>query len=92
MKYFNLDNEEKELLEEFERGQWKRVKDFKASKKRAEMSAKYTLNKVKNINIRLSLQDVQRLKVKADQHGLPYQTLAATVLHDFASDKIKITI
>lgn len=92
MKYFNLDNEEKELLEEFERGEWKRVKNFKQAKKRAEMAAKYTLSKIKNINIRLSLQDVQRLKAKAAEHGLPYQTLAATVLHNFANEKIKLTL
>lgn len=34
-----------------------------------------------NINIRLSEQDLFRLKVKAAEEGLPYQTYIASLLH-----------
>ena len=85
MKYFELDEEEKQLLGEIERGEWVPVKDSVKARKEAILTARNTLNKNKNINIRLSERDLQKLKRKAMEEGLPYQTLAASVLHKFAA-------
>lgn len=85
MKYFELDEEEKQLLEEIERGEWVPVKNLAKAKKEAMLTARNTLNKTKNINIRLSEKDLQKLKRKAMEEGLPYQTLASSVLHKFAA-------
>lgn len=92
MKYLNLDNEEKELLEEFEREEWQSSKEFKKDKRRVEQLARQTLNKTKNINIRVSLHDLEKIKAKAVENGLPYQTLISTIIHYYVRDKIKITI
>ena len=81
MKYFELDKEEKELLREFEAGEWKSVKNFAKAKKLYEKYARNTLNKTRNINIRLSERDLQKLKAKAAREGIPYQTLAASLIH-----------
>lgn len=35
----------------------------------------------RNINIRLSERDLFKLKAKAIEEGLPYQTLASSILH-----------
>lgn len=85
MKYFELDREEKELLEEFERGEWVPVEDQAKARREAMEAAKNTLDKLKNINLRLSQRDLQKLKVKAAEEGIPYQTLAGSVLHKFAN-------
>lgn len=85
MKYYTLDPEEKEILKAFEEGKLVRVKNFAQEKKLLEEAARNTLNKNKNINIRLSERDLQRLKRKAMEEGLPYQTLASSVLHKFAA-------
>ena len=85
MKYFILDQEEQQLLEEFERGEWKSVKNFAKEKKRFEAIARNTLNKTRNINIRLSEKDLHKIKVKAAEDGIPYQTLVGSVLHRFAN-------
>lgn len=85
MKYFELDKEEKELLEEFERGEWVPVKNQARAKKEAMEAARNTLNKTRNINLRLSERVVAKLKAKAVKEGLPYQTLASSVLHRFAN-------
>lgn len=85
MKYFELDEEEKQLLEEIERGEWVPVKNLAKVKKEAMLTARNTFNKTKNINIRLSEKDLQKLKRKAMEEGLPYQTLASSVLHKFAA-------
>jgi predicted DNA binding CopG/RHH family protein len=81
MKYFELDQEEQELLAEIERGEWKTVKNFAKHKKELMQIAKNTLNKTRNINIRLSERDLLKLKAKAAREGIPYQTLAASVIH-----------
>lgn len=92
MKYFNLINEEKELLEEFERGEWKEVDNVEEEKKKAVMYAKNTLNKLKNINIRVSLRDLQKLKARAVEQGLPYQSILSALLHQYAEKKIKLVL
>lgn len=43
------------------------------------------LKKTKNINLRLSEDTVNNLKVRAAQLGLRYQTLAGSILHRYAS-------
>ena len=58
MKYYELDEEEKQLLEEIERGEWKPVKDFANRKKFLMQVARNTLKKTKNINIRLTERDL----------------------------------
>lgn len=85
-KYFELDKEEQELLEEFERGEWKSVKNFAAEKKRFMQIARNTIKKTKNINIRLTEGDLHKLKVKAMEEGIPYQTLVASILHKATSE------
>lgn len=81
MKYYELDPEEQELLAEIEKGEWKSVENFEKRKKELMQIAKNTLNKTKNINIRLSERDLMKLRRKASEEGIPYQTLASSILH-----------
>lgn len=81
MKYYELTKEEKELLEEIEKGNFVRVPNFEKVKKEVQLAARNTLNKTRNINIRLSERDLHKLKTKAIEEGLPYQTLAGSILH-----------
>jgi len=83
MKYFDLDIEEKQLLEDFEKGELVSIGKNKIKKYQAYSTA--TLNKTRNINIRLSEKDVLRLKTKAIETGIPYQTLVSSILHRFVS-------
>ena len=81
MKYYELDKEEQEILDSVEKGEWKPVKDLAKEKRRLMQAAKNTLNKTRNINLRLSERDLQKLKAKAAREGIPYQTLAASLIH-----------
>lgn len=85
MKYYELEDAEKQILEEVERGEWVPVKDLESRKKELMQIAKNTLNKTKNINIRLSERDLALLKRKAAEEGIPYQTLASSILHKAAA-------
>lgn len=81
MKLYQLDPEEEEILKAYDEGKLVRVNDFEKEKKMLEEAAKNTLNKTRNINIRLTERDLHRLKSKAAREGIPYQTLAASLIH-----------
>jgi len=84
MKYYELTKQEKKLLKDFEEGVFVSLKRLKDAKKQYQIYAKNTLNKTKNINLRLSQKDIQKLKSKAASAGIPYQTLVSSVIHRFA--------
>ena len=44
--------------------------------------------KARNINIRISEQDLVRLKKKAEDEGIPYQTMIASILHKYLADRL----
>lgn len=71
MKYFELDKEEQKLLDEVERGEWVSVKNLAKVKRELKTIARNTLNKTRNINIRLSERDLQKLKARSVQEGIP---------------------
>lgn len=80
-----LNEEEKDILESFEKGEWKTVPNLKKEKALARKQAISTIRKNVRINIRLSEHDVLNIKQKAAYEGLPYQTLISSVLHKYAS-------
>ena len=44
--------------------------------------------KTKNINIRISEYDLEKLREKSKKEGIPYQTLISSVLHKYISDQL----
>ncbi|NCN82345.1 MAG: antitoxin [Candidatus Pacebacteria bacterium] len=82
-----LDPEEQAIEDALERGEYVSVKNLAEEKKKLAQVAKNTLGKAKNINIRVSEKTVLKLKAIAIQEGLPYQTLASSVLHKFANQQ-----
>lgn len=85
MKYFNLSSEEQEIEKALKKGKITSVKSLAAEKKRIKKAAAYTLAKAKNINIRLPFKTVFKLKARAIAEGIPYQTLASSVLHKYVN-------
>lgn len=78
---YKLDDEERQILADVEAGLYVGVPDFETRKKELQAIAKNTLNKTRNINIRISERDLHRLKSKSIEEGIPYQTLASSILH-----------
>jgi predicted DNA binding CopG/RHH family protein len=83
MSKIKLDKEEKDILESFERGEWKPVKDFTAEVEKHRQYARNTLKKDKRVNIRLSSKVLEELKALAAETGIPYQTLMSSILHRY---------
>lgn len=83
-KNLKLDPEEREIERAIEAGKVEVVPLTKKEMSRLKAYAKFTLEKTKNVNLRLSAATVHALKTKAISEGMPYQTLAASVLHKYA--------
>jgi len=89
MKKMYLDDEERDLVESIERGEWKSVKNLKAEIKKHQEYARNTLKKDKRVNIRISARDLEAIQTRAVEDGIPYQTLMASVLHRFVAGRLK---
>ena len=87
MKKTKLDPEEQDILDSFERGEWKPAANQKREITRHVQYAKNTLAKDQRVNIRISSRDLEQLQTIAVEDGLPYQTLMASVLHRFVSGR-----
>jgi len=83
-----LDSEEKEILNAFESGKLKRVKNRKKETERHKEVAEATFKKDSRINIRISSKDLRALQKRALAEGVPYQTLVASVLHKFVEGRL----
>ena len=84
-----LDASEKDILESVESGEWKSVGGAKRERTRYARSAKATFRKGRRLNIRLSSKDLEAIQKRALAEGLPYQTLIASLLHKYASGRLK---
>ena len=78
MKKAKLDKEEQELLDSFERGEWKPVKNVNREIATHRRYARNTLRKDRRVNIRISSRDLEQLQAVAVEDGIPYQTLQLT--------------
>ena len=87
-KPLSLDKEELQILEDLERGEFKRIPNFLAEKKALESAARATLQKGKRINIRLSARDLERIQMQAAREGMPYQTYISSTLHKLVSGRL----
>jgi predicted DNA binding CopG/RHH family protein len=84
-----FDDEELQILQDFERAEFESIRNFKAEKKLLEESARTTLQKDKRINIRISSRDLERLQMQAAREGIPYQTYIAGSLHKLVTGRLK---
>ena len=87
MKYYELDQEEQDLLDAVERGDYTSVPNVKKEIGRYRAYFSETLNRNRNINIRVSERDLHKLKAKAQEEGLPYQTLISSLLHKYINER-----
>ena len=82
-----LTKEERDMLVSVERGEWRRIPDFKREAERIQESARATLRKDKRVNIRMTERDLVHFQKRAVVEGLPYQTLISSVLHKYINGR-----
>ncbi|MBF0217889.1 MAG: antitoxin [Candidatus Omnitrophica bacterium] len=86
---YKLDKEEQEILGSYERGEWKPTGRGRARLDRFKKYAVATYRKDKRINIRISSGDLEELQKEALEEGLPYQTFITSILHKYASGRLR---
>ena len=91
---YKLDQEELDTLHDIEIGTYKVIdlSDQERQELKAAAERSLSLKKSKNINIRINESDLTELKQRAEEAGIPYQTLIGTALHQIAKGKIQISI
>ncbi len=75
--------EDLELMKSIETEVWVSVNNLEEEIKKAKIAAEATLTKSERMNIRLSPNDLWRLKIKAMEEGMPYQTLVSSIIHKY---------
>ncbi len=86
----DLDEYETDILQSVENDEWQsrgsidnRIKELQS----------YVKNqKKKAISIRVGENDIYELKKKALESGVPYQNIIQILIHQFASNKIQISV
>ncbi len=65
--------------------------DLKTFKRlQGTMMVDASLKKAHPLSIRISESDLEAIQLKAAKKGMPYQTLIKSLLHQFATDQLKL--
>lgn len=83
-----FDEEELQILRDFEKGEFQSIRNVEAEKRELEAAAHNTLQKDKRINIRISSRDLERIQMRAARAGVPYQTYISSSLHKLVSGRL----
>jgi len=83
-----LDEEEREIIEAFERGETVPVPDMEARIAEYQEAARVFMRKEQRVNIRITNQDLFALKEMAFEDGIPYQTLMSSILHKYVTGRL----
>jgi predicted DNA binding CopG/RHH family protein len=84
-----LETSEKAILESVEGGEWRSARGGTRARSRYAQYAKATFRKDRRLNIRISGKDLEAIQKRALEEGLPYQTLIASLLHKYASGRLR---
>ena len=85
-----LDDFEKNILESVENDEWTSKNNL--HNRIEELQGYLSNQKKKAISIRISENDLYELKKKALENGLPYQNVIQMLIHQYATNKIKVSV
>ena len=84
-----LDNEERSILEAYDKGSMKLVAPSKKDKGTIKRMAENTFRKDRRVTIRLYDHDLKGIQKKAMEKGMPYQTLISAMIHQYIEGDLK---
>ena len=83
-----MDQEEREILDRFERDELRPVSNVAQEIEAATQAARNTLNKTKRVNLRFTERDYKLAHLRASEEGIPYQTLLSSVIHKYLAGRL----
>lgn len=84
-----FDKEEQELMESIENDEWVSVNNLDEEIQKAKETARATFLKSERMNIRISPKDLNGLKIRAMEEGMPYQTLVSSIIHKYLAGRLR---
>ncbi len=82
-----LDREEREILESYERGEWKPIEDLEAEMERYREYARATLEQDCSVSVPISSNDLDAIQKLAVEEGVPFQSLISTIVHNYLASR-----
>ena len=86
----DLDAYETDILQSVENGEWNSRGNIDSRIK--ELQSYIKNQKKKALSIRVGENDIYELKKKALESGVPYQNIIQMLIHQFASNKIQLSV
>ena len=88
-KNIKLDTYEAEIEAAFESGAYQEKQNTQSRTllKRLKSATENTLAKNATVNFRVNKFDLARFKAKASEFGMPYQTLLASMMHQYVANE-----
>ena len=83
-----IDNEEKELMDSLDSIDLTHIKNDNENSVLLQKFAKEFVKKETKMNIRISTNELEKIKSKAEQEGLKYQTFIKSVLHKYITGQL----
>jgi predicted DNA binding CopG/RHH family protein len=83
-----LDEEERDLIESYEKDEWVPVPNMEARIAEYQEAARAFFRKDRRVNIRISNRDILALQEIAQEEGIPYQTLMSSILHKYVTGRL----
>ena len=83
-----LNTEERDILEKFERGELRRTAGAETETAMARQAARDTFNKTRRVNLRVTERDFDLAHARAREEGIPYQKLLSSVIHKYLSGRL----
>jgi predicted DNA binding CopG/RHH family protein len=83
-----LDAEEKTIIESLENDGWTSVGNLEEWKNHLSKAAGNTVAKDQRMNIRITKNDLDDIKARAIEEGIPYQTLIAGIIHKYVTGRL----
>ncbi len=83
-----LDAEERDILNQYERGELRSAPDAERQMEIARQAARNTFNKTRRVNLRVTERDFLLAHSRAREEGIPYQTLLSSVIHKYLSGRL----
>jgi len=89
MKNNVIDNEEKKLIDSLEGLDLTKIENDEKNSKLLRSAAKKFMKKEETkMNIRISSKELEKIKARAEQEGLKYQTFIKSVLHKYITGQL----
>ena len=94
MERIKLDLYEQEIEKALEAGEYEplSLEEKETFTKKAREAAREFMKRKKSVSIRLAEYDLKRLKHRAEELGLPYQTIISLLVRKYVRGELKIEL